>query len=134
VPTNYPWIPKRQCGRPYDAVDDVLRLDEVVQIVRPAAAIGDSKPGLTCSPTCSANPLDVVERFRRNVSQEDDIEITEVDAKFKRRRATEDVYLTLAEASLILTCLFVRELRGMFFDSQNARELTLVEDSVVVIC
>jgi hypothetical protein len=93
-----------------------LRFREVAKVVGRAATVCDSKSGISASASSPPHSLSVIERFWRNVAKEDGIEVTQVHAQFKGRRATQDMDVALPELPLKLSGLFFVKLRRVLFN------------------
>jgi hypothetical protein len=103
----------------------------VIKVVGPTATVGDSKSrAVTASSPTYA--LSVVEGFRRDIAEEDGIEIAQVHAQLKSSRAAQNMDSAFLKILLKLSSLFVVKLGCMFFYSQRAGQLFLVEETVVV--
>jgi hypothetical protein len=109
-----------------------LRFREVVKVVGRTATVCDSKSGISASAPSPPHSLSIIECFWRNVAQEDGIEVTQVHAQFKGRRATQDMDFTLPELSLKLPGLFFVKLRRVLFNAQGTWQILFVEEAVVV--
>jgi len=79
-----------------------LRFGEVVKVVGRMATICDCESGISTSAPGPPHSLGIIERFWRNIAQEDGIEVTQVHAQFKSGRATQDMDVALPELSLKL--------------------------------
>jgi hypothetical protein len=109
-----------------------LRFREVEKVVGSAPTIRDSKSGISASAPGPPHSLSVIERFWRNVAKEDGIEVSQVHAQFKGRRATQDMDVALPELPLKLPGLFFVKLRRVLFNAQETWQILLVEEAVVV--
>ena len=98
------------------AAQHSFRFSKVIKIVGAAAAVGDSK-SRTFTASGPTYSLSIVEGFRRDIAKKDGIEIAQVHAQLKGRRATQDMEFALLEVLLKLSCLLMVKLRCMFFYS-----------------
>lgn len=120
----------RRSGPPKHHSLGILEVDEVV---RSASAKRNGEAGASGAPARAADPLCVVERLRRNVPEEDRVEISQVDTKLERCGGAQHVDLSIGKVSLELASLLDIELCRVLFGAERCREpILLVKPAVVV--
>src|SRR4051812_34703453 len=72
-------------------VDHVVWRREGRQVMAASLRVRDDEGGRIRSTSGPPGALDVVRRRRRNVAQQDGLDVADIDSEFERRRAAQDV-------------------------------------------
>lgn len=104
MPLDHPPTPVTRNHGVAFTLQETLREPKVIEIVGTPPTECDYETKLLPS-TSAASSLGVVERFRRDVAQKDNIDVTQINAEFKGSRAAQDMKVTTTKAELIFLSL-----------------------------